>query len=251
MEMVKSYAGFRKGGILIDPPVACFVSVCRRVPINRPSVRLCMLFDNGTFGKQRAGAAKRRSARRARSICFTNNEQWREMSTARRRKAAAATVAQQRQTIKNSVLQIMTNEPCEAGTNERSEAASNKRTKAATLRRSTVAHQRQTINSSVLQTINTCNIAKQWAGAARAASRRAAVETLVGEKHWIVSVLWSRTKTSRFYRVSSMQRIDVSVGVKTFVSSYAVRLNPPPPSFAGDGDRFEKNEKGPRNRDPR
>ena len=26
-----------------------------------------------------------------------------------------------------------------------------------------------------------------------------------------------------------MRRIDISVGVKTFVSSYAVRLNPPPP----------------------
>jgi hypothetical protein len=39
-----------------------------------------------------------------------------------------------------------------------------------------------------------------------------------------------------------MRRIDISVEVKTFVSSYAVRLNRPPPSLAGDGDRFEKSE---------
>ena len=40
-----------------------------------------------------------------------------------------------------------------------------------------------------------------------------------------------------------MQRIHILVGVKkTFVSSYAVRLNPPS-SLAGDGDRFERVKK--------
>ena len=42
-----------------------------------------------------------------------------------------------------------------------------------------------------------------------------------------------------------MQRIDISVGLKTFVSSYAVRLNPPPPALQAteiDSKRMKKDQ---------